>query len=61
MRGFEPRVSTSVVYTGTPFPNGPRSVNLPRALPDSATKSPLRVPMVRITRSAMFSLRRLRA
>src|SRR4029450_301550 len=32
-----PRVSTSVEYTGTPGPNGPRSENLPRDFDDSAT------------------------
>src|SRR5579859_5483374 len=47
--GLLPRVSTSVLYTATPEPNGPLSVNLPRDFDASATKPPFRVPIVRMT------------
>src|SRR5579872_1274508 len=48
-----PRVSMSVEYTGTPGPNGPRSVNARLLFAPSATNTPFLVPMVRINRSAM--------
>ena len=48
-----PRVSTSVEYTGTPGPKGPRSVKLRRGFAASATNTPFLVPMVRMTRSAI--------
>src|SRR5260370_713691 len=51
-----PRVSISVEYTGTPGPNGPRSSKLLRGFAASATNTPFLVPMVRMTRSAIFSL-----
>src|SRR5579863_2487176 len=51
-----PRVSISVEYTGTPGPNGPRSAKLRRAFAASATNTPFLVPMVRMTRSAIFNL-----
>src|SRR5579862_2961237 len=53
-----PRVSMSVEYTGTPGPNGPRSVKLRRVFAPSATNMPFLVPMVRISRSAMLILQR---
>ena len=51
-----PRVSTSVEYTGTPGPNGPRSSNVRRDFLASATKTPFFVPMVSMTRSGTISL-----
>src|SRR5262249_44800167 len=56
-----PRVSISVEYTGTPGPNGPRSVKLRLAFAASATNTPFFVPIARITRSAIFNLLRPRA
>src|ERR1035438_4817489 len=53
-----PRVSISVEYTGTPGPKGPRSAKLPLGFAPSATNAPFLVPMVRITRSAIFNLLR---
>src|ERR1043166_4046935 len=47
-----PRVSTSVEYTGTPGPKGPRNAKLRLGLAPSATNTPFFVPMVRMTRSA---------
>src|SRR5215471_6942138 len=52
------RVSISVEYTGTPGPKGPRSAKLRRGFADSATNTPFLVPIVRITRSAIFNLLR---
>src|SRR6266478_9653948 len=49
-----PRVSISVEYTGTPGPRGPRSAKLRRGFAASATNTPFLVPMVRMTRSAIF-------
>src|SRR6202162_2603077 len=51
-----PRVSISVEYTGTPGPNGPRSVNARLVFAASATHTPFLVPIVRMTRSAIFNL-----
>jgi hypothetical protein len=51
-----PRVSISVVYTGTPEPKGPRSEKRLLGFLASATNTPFLVPMVRSTRSAIFSL-----
>src|SRR5438094_3497470 len=53
-----PRVSISVEYTGTPGPKGPRNAKLRRGFAASATNTPFLVPMVRITRSAIFNLQR---
>src|SRR5215831_18958595 len=53
-----PRASISVEYTGTPGPKGPRSAKLRLGLALSATNTPFLVPMVRMTRSAIFSLPR---
>src|SRR2546430_6720397 len=53
-----PRVSISVEYTGTPGPKGPRSAKVRLGLAASATKTPFLVPIVRITRSAIFNLQR---
>ena len=53
-----PRVSISVEYTGTPGPKGPRSSNFRLGFAASATNTPFLVPMVRMTRSATFSLLR---
>src|SRR5260370_16100233 len=39
------RVSMSVEYTGTPGPNGPRSVNARLVFAASATNTPFRVPI----------------
>ena len=39
-------------------PNGPRSAKLRRGFVASATNTPFRVPIVRTTRSAIFSLLR---
>src|ERR1700688_1943298 len=50
-----PRVSISVEYTGTPGPKGRRSAKLRPGFAASATHTPFFVPMVRITRSAMFN------
>src|SRR5919197_327945 len=47
------RASMSVEYTGTPGPNGPRSAKVRLDFAASATNTPLLVPMVRITRSAI--------
>src|SRR5205814_10321900 len=51
-----PRVSISVEYTGTPGPKGPRSAKLRLGFAASATNTPFLVPMVRMTRSAIFNL-----
>src|SRR3984893_11134986 len=56
-----PRVSISVEYTGTPGPKGPRSAKLRLGFAPSATNTPFLVPMVRMTRSAIFNLPRPRA
>src|SRR5689334_9231328 len=53
-----PRVSISVEYTGTPGPEGPRSPKLRLGAAASATNTPFLVPMVRMTRSAIFNLPR---
>ena len=53
-----PRVSISVEYTGTPGPKGPRSAKLRLGFAASATNTPFLVPIVRMTRSAMFNLQR---
>src|SRR5579863_1539050 len=53
-----PRASISVEYTGMPGPKGPRSAKLRRGFAASATKTPFLVPMVRMTRSAIFNLLR---
>src|SRR4051812_31885906 len=53
-----PRVSISVEYTGMPGPNGPRRAKPRLAFAASATNTPFFVPIVRTTRSAMFSLLR---
>src|SRR6267143_4903188 len=53
-----PRVSISVEYTGTPDPKGPRSAKLRLGFAASATNTPFLVPMVRMTRSAIFNLPR---
>src|SRR3954470_8824596 len=52
MRGV-PRVSTTVEYTGTPGPKGPRNAKVRRGFAASATNTPFLVPMVRITLSAI--------
>src|SRR6266853_1115185 len=51
-----PRASISVEYTGTPGPKGPRRAKLRLGPAASATNTPFLVPMVRIIRSAIFSL-----
>src|SRR6266478_7909764 len=51
-----PRVSISVEYTGTPGPKGPRRAKLRLGFAASATNTPFLVPMVRMIRSAIFSL-----
>src|SRR6266853_3846466 len=51
-----PRVSISVEYTGTPGPTGPPSAKLRRGFAASATNTPFFVPIVRMTRSAIFNL-----
>ena len=56
--GQVPRVSTSVEYTGTPGPKGPRSAKLRRGFAASATNTPFLVPIVRMTRSANVNLLR---
>ena len=43
----------SVEYTGTPAPNGPRSVKVRLVFAASATNAPFLVPMLRISRSAI--------
>jgi hypothetical protein len=53
-----PRASISVAYTGTPGPKGPRSSKRRLAFAASATNTPFLVPIVRMTRSAMFNLQR---
>ena len=53
-----PRVSISVEYTGTPGPKGPRSAKLRLGFAASATNTPFLVPIVRMTRSAIFNLQR---
>src|ERR1700682_1643903 len=53
-----PRTSISVEYTGTPGPKGPRRSNLPLGFAASATNTPFLVPIVRMTRSAIFNLPR---
>src|SRR5207244_2978340 len=53
-----PRVSIRVEYTGTPGPKGPRSAKLRLGFAASATNTPFLVPIVRMTRSAMFNLPR---
>src|SRR5712692_614729 len=52
-----PRVSISVAYTGTPGPKGPRSAKPRLAFAVSATNTPFLVPIVRMTRSAIFTSR----
>src|SRR5882762_7369848 len=53
-----PRVSISVAYTGTPGPKGPRNAKPRLGFAASATNTPFFVPIVRMTRSAIFNLRR---
>src|SRR4029077_12364539 len=53
-----PRVSIIVEYTGTPGPIGPRRMKPRLDFAASATNTPFLVPMVRMTRSAIFSLLR---
>src|SRR5580693_171758 len=49
-----PRVSINVAYTGTPGPNGPRSVKVRLVFAASATNTPFRVPMAMMRRSAIY-------